>query len=443
VADNVGITPGSGDKAASRSVTYSGETAQVQIVGLSVVSGPDDAKTVEDVSAAAPLPVRMDQGPGALVTENGALRVDPTQVNEQAQEVLNATGLKSLGDEPLQMVGLHPSFPLPIDTAMPMPVAGRDPVGAQRQVSVNANGEIIVAAPSDASGVEKSFARLSYATVGLPQFDVYDTKGYAAAFILYEKGGNNFVGVEFSNNRTNWVQGLWYVTSGIVNSGTGTWQYGINPSGTYNIIVPCYARYMRFASNVGSAEATAFTVTLKAVCSVPIPITGQVVASNITQIAGTAVSTGFAQLGVNAFGPTAPNAAHSTNNPVQISGSDGTFVRRILTDVAGNTQVVGGLVAGASALLSTTGVRPVQQGVLDGEGRVRHVVGTPRGQINVRQDDATTTSEAGVIDALNDVVRELKLLNARIGDLPYWLGVGAAMPDDASTFRDDPYLFNQ
>jgi hypothetical protein len=128
---------------------------------------------------------------------------------------------------------------------------------------------------------------------------------------------------------------------------------------------------------------------------------------------------------------------------VQISGSDGTTVRRILTDVAGNTQVVGGLVAGASALLSTTGVRPVQQGVLDGEGRVRHVVGTTRGQVGVRLDDATTTSEAGVLDALNDVVRELKLLNARIADLPYWLGVGAAMPDDASTFRDDPYLFNQ
>lgn len=39
MADNVGITPGSGAKAASREVTYSGETAQVQVVGLATFDG--------------------------------------------------------------------------------------------------------------------------------------------------------------------------------------------------------------------------------------------------------------------------------------------------------------------------------------------------------------------------------------------------------------------
>lgn len=55
--DNVAITPGSGARAASREVTYSGETAQVQVVGLATFAGSDDAKTVADVSAATPLPV--------------------------------------------------------------------------------------------------------------------------------------------------------------------------------------------------------------------------------------------------------------------------------------------------------------------------------------------------------------------------------------------------
>jgi hypothetical protein len=57
MADNVPITPGSGAKAASREVTYSGETAQVQVVGLATFDGADDSKTVADVSANNPIPV--------------------------------------------------------------------------------------------------------------------------------------------------------------------------------------------------------------------------------------------------------------------------------------------------------------------------------------------------------------------------------------------------
>jgi hypothetical protein len=58
MADNIGITPGSGATAASREVSYSGETAQMQVVALATVAGDDDAKTVADVSEAAPLPTQ-------------------------------------------------------------------------------------------------------------------------------------------------------------------------------------------------------------------------------------------------------------------------------------------------------------------------------------------------------------------------------------------------
>jgi len=58
MADNVAITPGSGAKAASREVSYSGETAQMQVVALATVAGADDAKTVSDVSEATPLPTQ-------------------------------------------------------------------------------------------------------------------------------------------------------------------------------------------------------------------------------------------------------------------------------------------------------------------------------------------------------------------------------------------------
>jgi hypothetical protein len=61
MADNVGITPGIGAKAASREVTYSGETAQMQVVGLATFDGSDDAKTVADISLSNPMPVQANQ----------------------------------------------------------------------------------------------------------------------------------------------------------------------------------------------------------------------------------------------------------------------------------------------------------------------------------------------------------------------------------------------
>ena len=62
MADNVGITPGTGAKAASREVSYSGETAQVQVVGLATFDGADDAKTVADINGSNPLPTQESGG---------------------------------------------------------------------------------------------------------------------------------------------------------------------------------------------------------------------------------------------------------------------------------------------------------------------------------------------------------------------------------------------
>jgi hypothetical protein len=55
--DNVGYTPGSGAKVATREVSYSGELAHLQVAGLATLSGPDDDKIAVDVSEANPMPV--------------------------------------------------------------------------------------------------------------------------------------------------------------------------------------------------------------------------------------------------------------------------------------------------------------------------------------------------------------------------------------------------
>jgi hypothetical protein len=72
VSDNVGYTPGTGEKVATREVNYSGENAQAQAVGLLVFSGADDAKTATDISPDNPLPV---EAYGELVEVLEAMRM--------------------------------------------------------------------------------------------------------------------------------------------------------------------------------------------------------------------------------------------------------------------------------------------------------------------------------------------------------------------------------
>ena len=64
--DNVGYDPGTGIKVAAREVTYSGEAAQAQSVGVVVFAGADDAKTATDVSTTNPFPVNVQNNPDIL-----------------------------------------------------------------------------------------------------------------------------------------------------------------------------------------------------------------------------------------------------------------------------------------------------------------------------------------------------------------------------------------
>jgi hypothetical protein len=64
--DNVALPAASG-KVATREVTYSGELAQAQAVGLVLLTGPDDAKTAVDVGPDAPVPVGAQRVEDLLV----------------------------------------------------------------------------------------------------------------------------------------------------------------------------------------------------------------------------------------------------------------------------------------------------------------------------------------------------------------------------------------
>jgi hypothetical protein len=66
MADNLGYTPGAGALVATREVAYSGDTANVQAVGLVTVSGPNDANAATDVSSDNPLPALIDRSDNLL-----------------------------------------------------------------------------------------------------------------------------------------------------------------------------------------------------------------------------------------------------------------------------------------------------------------------------------------------------------------------------------------
>lgn len=64
--DNLGYTQGTGAEVATREVTYSGEVAHAQAVGLVTLTGPDDLKSATDVSADNPLPAVTDRNDNLL-----------------------------------------------------------------------------------------------------------------------------------------------------------------------------------------------------------------------------------------------------------------------------------------------------------------------------------------------------------------------------------------
>lgn len=88
--DNVGYTAGSGVNIASREVSYSGQTAQAQVVGLATFAGADDAKTVADVSDSNPLPIAAY---GELVEAIESMRFAINQLTKSIGFALpNASG---------------------------------------------------------------------------------------------------------------------------------------------------------------------------------------------------------------------------------------------------------------------------------------------------------------------------------------------------------------
>jgi hypothetical protein len=92
--DNVTLPPSS-IKAATREVTYSGELAHAQAVGLVTLEGPDDAKTARDISDANPLPIQETSTPTSLLNRILARLMSPLGYDRSIDRSRTTTVLES------------------------------------------------------------------------------------------------------------------------------------------------------------------------------------------------------------------------------------------------------------------------------------------------------------------------------------------------------------
>jgi hypothetical protein len=77
MADNSPITPGTGLNVASDEVSYSGDTTQVQIVQLGLVTGSEGSRTLAKVAAGSELPVKS----GGFVFTTTVEKTRPADTN--------------------------------------------------------------------------------------------------------------------------------------------------------------------------------------------------------------------------------------------------------------------------------------------------------------------------------------------------------------------------
>lgn len=160
MADNVAL-PAAAGKAATRDITYSGEAAQAQAVGLLMFSGADDAKTAADVTKAAPLPVDTDStrsisfkgAAGSFRTLGAAALLQNVFSIENAAGstvLVRVTGLDVKLDATAVLTAVLPFIRLSRPTALP--TGGTALAKASRDTALASNASVIVRAASASDG---------------------------------------------------------------------------------------------------------------------------------------------------------------------------------------------------------------------------------------------------------------------------------------------------
>jgi len=265
---------------------------------------------------------------------------------------------------------------------------------------------------------------------------VIDTTGYNSINITTMAYAGS---VTASNDGITWV-----ALSGLAITGAST-ALVTAVTATASFTFPCMARYIRFTSTT----AGQFTVYLRQQLFLPNYLTNPT--TNLTQIAGAAVSATTAQLGLNMVqvggtatvtgglagtlgigGGSAVNVA-PTYNFLGVAGIDSAgLTRRMLSDAAGRL-----VVTGSNPNINSTVITPTSSAI-------GAILGGMQNTAAMNVQDTTQFEGQIVAELLAQILVELRIANQQRYEMPYLLnnGVNNGM-DPPEQFRADATIFAQ
>lgn len=293
--------------------------------------------------------------------------------------------------------------PLPVRITEPadgysasIPVAGKNSSGGSLPIAVNDAGAVILAdAPAMITGRALAVGNV---------LCVVDTLGYQSVSAHLFGTFVATVQMEGSNTGQDWrpVNGL------SPNGASAAVASQMTAVGTIHI--PAVTRYVRFLCTAYTSGLVLLAAQLR---SSPVQNLQPNQPINIALLAGTAPATaGVAGLPAHG-GPTAVGAAPGAAQPVQVSGWDGSFVRRFLTDRLGALYVRG---AGDAQF--------------------------PDGVLRVQESIQGTAAENSVPETLGSILRELRVTNLLIKELSVSLQCGIPITDEIESIRNDMSTIN-
>lgn len=361
MADNVPLNPGAGPKrAATDEVTYSGETADVQLVRIVDVAGAEGSKTVSsrlgltdaELRAAA-VPVSASTLPlpagaatqATLATVAGTVRATDTPFTNGDPGILMLAKRRDADSTTVSSDGDY--------TTLNMDESGRLKVSTQPASYALGTGSIT----ANAQTVFLNVDRASNVTISMVATSLV---GHNATF-------------EYSHNSTNGTDGNWYgVQVARSNANTAETTTGVlaaTPAYGWEVSVNAY-KWIRIRATAHTSGTAAYTITPGSYATEPVPViqTHAVTGSgnfNTAAQAGTNLSNDVGlQVRANATGAASIHhiVSAATTNVAQIKATAGRVLGYCLSNTTASWRYVklhnvASATAGA-AVAMTIGIPP-------------------------------------------------------------------------------------
>lgn len=351
-----------------------------------------DGSVVGILKAARSLLTAIKNAITSTLTIGGTVALDaPTQAalsprpaNDAARtdEFLNAlrTEDPALGVDSVTVSIPHPDYPITIDPLTVVQAGGKTAEGFTVPMRTDAQGgQLLSDAPVMVTG--QVFG------LGAPLLFSVNTTGYQSVSVQIIGAWAGTITFFVSNNGSDWITVAGYA----VGSGAAM---VTSAAGNGMFTFPTAGRYFKAQLTAYTSGAPAAIAFLR---SQPMPVLASTSSMNAAQWGGTAVANGGVA-GVPAVGGNVAAGVAPTANPINVGGWDGRYTRRFLTDTFGS--------------LATYEVAP-----------------------------PFTNSQERPYESQAQMLRELRILNRLICELPTVLAMNGRMDDmDAQLRADDTFL---